>query len=200
VQRVGGGQATPIDVRFIAATNEDLQARATAGQFRADLFFRLAQYTVALPPLRDRRDDIGYLARRFLEEVCIELRRPVIAIAPEALSSLEHHEWPGNVRELRNVIRQAVLESKGALLAKASVERFLVKANSPAARAKPAAGKSLKEVADAAARDAERELIATTLRASRGNKAEAARVLRVDYKTLHVKMKTLGMRARDFMP
>jgi DNA-binding NtrC family response regulator len=199
VQRVGGG-ALPIDVRFIAATNDDLQARVAAGQFRADLFFRLAQYTVTLPPLRERRDDIGQLARRFLEEVCVELRRPVIAIAPDALALLERHDWPGNVRELRNVVRQAVLESSGAMLAKTAVQRFVGKV---AARTRgpsaPVAGRSLKEAADAAAREAERDVICETLRRTAGNKAEAARLLRTDYKTLHVKMKSLGVRARDFM-
>jgi DNA-binding NtrC family response regulator len=200
VQRVGGGEPTPIDVRFIAATNDDLQKRATDGAFRPDLFFRLAQYTVPLPPLRERRDDIAHLARRFLEEVCVELRRPVIAIAPEAMALLEEHDWPGNVRELRNVIRQAVLEAKGTVLARATVQRFATRAAARKAHPEAVPGRSLKEAADAAARDAEREVIAEMLRTTRGNKAEAARLLRTDYKTLHVKMKALGIRARDFIP
>jgi two-component system nitrogen regulation response regulator GlnG len=155
---------------------------------------------VALPPLRERRDDIGYLGRRFLEEVCIELRRPVLAIAEDALAMLEAHAWPGNVRELRNVIRQAVLEAKGSVLTRATVQRFIARPAAHQRRSVVAPGRSLKEAADAAARDAERHAIADTLRATRGNKAEAARLLRTDYKTLHVKMKTLGIRARDFMP
>jgi two-component system nitrogen regulation response regulator GlnG len=197
VQRVGGG-TTQIDVRFIAATNDDLQARVSAGEFRADLFFRLAQYTVNLPPLRERRDDIAYLSARFLEEVCIELRRPVLAIAPDALAQLERHEWPGNVRELRNVIRQAVLESKDTMLVRSVVQRFLGKSRSRAPQPRAAPGRSLREVADEAARAAEREMIVETLRSTRGNKAEAARILKTDYKTLHVKLKSLGIRARDF--
>jgi len=199
VQPVGGAAPTQVDVRFVAATNEDLQARASDGRFRADLYFRLAQYAIALPPLRERRDDIAHLARRFLEEVCIELRRPVVAIAPEALALLERQPWPGNVRELRNVIRRAALDTRDTVLSRASVQRFVGRAGAPAARA-PVAGRSLKEAAAAAAADAERELIGETLRATRGNKAEAARVLRTDYKTLHVKMKALGIRARDFTP
>ena len=199
VQRVGGAESTAIDVRFIAATNESLQARVTAGQFRADLFFRLAQFTVTLPPLRERREDIAYLARRFLEEVCVELRRPVQSIAPDAAAALERHDWPGNVRELRNVIRQAVLETQGPVLARAIVQRFVGKPEPRAApRAKTAARRTLKEVATAAAREAEREAICETLRETRGNKAEAARILETDYKTLHVKIKAYGIRARDF--
>ncbi len=200
VQRVGG-ESTAIDVRFIAATNDDLQTRVSAGQFRADLFFRLAQYTVTLPALRERREDIGFLSRRFLDEVCIELRRPVLAIAPDAMAALERYEWPGNVRELRNVIRQAVLEAKGTLLAKSAVQRFVGKAESRAAsRASSGKQRTLKEVATAAAREAEREAICDMLRETHGNKAEAARLLETDYKTLHVKMKALGIRARDFIP
>jgi DNA-binding NtrC family response regulator len=199
IQPVGGARPTRIDVRFIAATNDDLQRRASEGAFRPDLFFRLAQYTVQLPPLRDRREDIAHLARRFLEEVCVELKRPVVAIAPDALALLDAHAWPGNVRELRNVIRQAALETTGTVLAKSAVQRF---AGKPSARTARSAshGRSLREVANAAAREAERDLITETLRATAGNKAEAARALETDYKTLHVKMKALGIRARDFMP
>ena len=200
LQAVGGAGVTALDVRFIAATNDDLQVRVREGRFRSDLYFRLAQYTVSLPPLRDRAEDIGYLAHRFLEEVCVELRRPVLGIQPDALALLERHDWPGNVRELRNVIRGAVLESKTTVLQKAVVQRLL-----SGAPVKPAAGRtitkrSLKEVADAAARDAERQLICEALRASQGNKTQAARVLQTDFKTLHVKMKALGIKAGDFSP
>ena len=199
LQAVGATTSVPFDVRFIAATNDDLQARATDGRFRADLYFRLAQYTIALPPLRARRSDIGHLAIRFLEEVRVELRRPIQAIAPDALALLERHTWPGNVRELRNVIRQAVLETEGVVLSRAALARFVIR---DAARAPdaPAPGRSLRETADAAAREAERQLICETLRATGGNKSRAARAMQTDYKTLHVKMKALGIRARDFQP
>jgi two-component system nitrogen regulation response regulator GlnG len=205
VQSVGGTQTTPLDVRFIAATNDDLQLRVSEGKFRADLYFRLAQYTVALPALRDRREDIGYLAQRFVSEVAIELRSPVLAIAPEAVAALERYDWPGNVRELRNVMRQAVLESKTAQVEKPAVQRFLGKSatTSPTKRVttnRIAVMRSLKEIADHAAREAERGAITDTLRATKGNKSEAARMLKTDYKTLHVKIKALGIRAKDFQP
>jgi DNA-binding NtrC family response regulator len=206
VQSVGGTQATALDVRFIAATNDDLQQRVSEGKFRADLYFRLAQYTVALPALRDRREDIGYLAQRFVSEVAIELRSPVLQIAPEAVAALERYDWPGNVRELRNVMRQAVLESKTAQVEKPAVLRFLgktVATSSPTKRTttqRIAVMRSLKEIADQAAREAERGAITETLRATKGNKSEAARMLKTDYKTLHVKIKALGIRAKDFQP
>ena len=203
IQAIGGTTTLTLDVRFIAATNDDLQSRVADGKFRADLYFRLAQYTIALPPLRERREDIDHLADRFLAEVCIELRRPVLAIAADALAALERHDWPGNVRELRNVIRQAVLESKSTQLEKAAVQRFLKDKLSATRRApsqRLAVVKSLKEIAETAAREAERAAITETLRATQGNKSQAARILQTDYKTLHVKIKALGIRARDFSP
>jgi two-component system nitrogen regulation response regulator GlnG len=201
LQAVGATRASSMDVRFVAATNDDLQARVTAGKFRADLYFRLAQYTISLPPLRERASDIPHLAQRFVNELSIELRRPIHQLAPDAVLALQRHHWPGNVRELRNVVRQAVLESKDLVLRRAHLQKFLTRTGSASGRA-PAgpAGMSLKEAADAAAREAERQLICETLRETRGNKSVAARALRTDYKTLHVKLKNLGIRARDFSP
>jgi DNA-binding NtrC family response regulator len=200
LRSVGAGQSTSIDVRFVAATNNDLQARVAAGQFRSDLYFRLAQYSITVPALRERSDDIPHLAERFMREVSVELRRPVQSIAPEALASLKRHPWPGNVRQLRNVIRQAVLESKDLVLDCASVERSLGMATA-AAHAAPAlqtAGRSLKEVGEEACLEAERRAICDALREARGNKSQAARTLKTDFKTIHVKMKNLGIRASDF--
>jgi DNA-binding NtrC family response regulator len=199
LRAVGAGQSTSIDVRFIAATNNDLQARAMAGEFRSDLYFRLAQYTISLPPLRERPDDIPHLAERFMSEVGVELRRPMQGIAPDALVVLQAHPWPGNVRQLRNVIRQAVLESPDFLVDRASVERFLGTA-APAAEITSTglSGRSLKEIAEEAAVEAERRAICEALRETQGNKSQAARTLRTDFKTLHVKMKNLGIQARDF--
>jgi DNA-binding NtrC family response regulator len=200
VQSVGASKATPMDVRFVAATNHDLESRVTAGAFRADLYFRLAQYTISLPPLRERPSDIKHLADRFLQEASIELRRPVRQIPADVMKLLERHDWPGNVRELRNVVRQAVLESKDLLLHRPLVQRLLGKSRPDTSGTSSASGKSLKEAADEAARHAERQAICETLRATRGNKSQAAKALRTDYKTLHVKMKQLGIRANDFAP
>ena len=201
LQPVGATKSTQLDVRFIAATNDDLQARVTAGHFRADLFFRLAQYTIVLPPLRERTGDIPYLAQRFLEEVRVELRRPVQQIAPEALALLQRRPWPGNVRELRNVIRQAVLTCTEPMVTRSAMQHLLGRTVTTSARVAPsAAGRTLREIAGEAAREAERYAICETLRATRGNKSQAARALATDYKTLHVKMKDLGIRGRDFCP
>jgi DNA-binding NtrC family response regulator len=142
LQAVGSDKSTAIDVRFVAATNDDLHARVADGQFRADLYFRLAQYTISLPPLRERPEDVPHLAQRFLQEVSVELRRPVHGLSVEALASLRAHPWPGNVRELRNVIRQAVLQSKDAIVQRPLVQRHL----GTAGRSPNRAGASLNAV------------------------------------------------------
>jgi two-component system response regulator AtoC len=110
VLRVGATRPRPIDVRFIAATNRDLEHEVERGRFRQDLYYRLAAATIVIPPLRDRIAEIGPLAQTFVHGTCRELARPrVPRILPEALAALEQHAWPGNVRELRNVMERAVL-------------------------------------------------------------------------------------------
>ncbi|HYM67168.1 MAG TPA: sigma-54 dependent transcriptional regulator, partial [Patescibacteria group bacterium] len=109
VHPLGGARAVTVDARIIAATNSELEESVKAGRFRADLYYRLSEFTIALPPLRSRREDIMHLSQRFLDEVSMELRRPVRRISDEAMQVLLHHDWPGNVRELRNVVRKAAL-------------------------------------------------------------------------------------------
>ncbi|HXC65104.1 MAG TPA: sigma-54 dependent transcriptional regulator, partial [bacterium] len=125
LQPLGGSKPVALDVRFVAASNHDLEKEAAAGRFRQDLFFRLAEFKVSIPALRERPDDIGPLAQRFLEETGVELRRPVRGLEPEALALLQAHPWPGNVRELRNVIRQAVLQCGGFSLGAEDLARVL---------------------------------------------------------------------------
>jgi len=200
VYAVGAERATPMDVRFVAATNEDLPERVARGLFRSDLYFRLAQYTISLPALRDRVEDVAYLTQRFVEEVGIELRRPIQAIVPEAIDLLRAYRWPGNVRELRNVVRQAVLQTTGLAVRAEAVRAVLdqLETTGPAPALARAPDQSLKEVATAAAAAAERQAICETLRATGGNKSRAAKLLKTDYKTLHTKIKQFGIRAIDF--
>ena len=200
VQEVNAQRTTSMDVRFIAATNMDLEQRVSQGSFRADLYFRLAQYAIRLPPLRERPEDIEYLARRFMDEASIELRRPMQTIVPAALDLLRRHTWPGNVRELRNVVRQAVLQTRGLAVPAAAVQAALGDRDQAA---RPQTGvamtrQSLREIAAQATLTAERHAILEALRASAGNKSQAARALKTDYKTLHLKMKHMGIRAADF--
>src|SRR5262249_15058379 len=163
----------------------------------ADLYFRLAQYTVSIPPLRERLEDLGYLAQRFTVEAGVELRRPVQQVSPQAIEILRAQPWPGNVRELRNVIRQAVRQTDGVIV-RGDTVRAVLRSPTVAAAAAPVAspgtpGESLREIASRAATAAERGAIIDTLRATGGNKSQTARILKTDYKTLHVKMKQLGL-------
>jgi two-component system, NtrC family, response regulator HydG len=198
IQPIGAERPTPMDVRFIAATNVDLRERVNQGLFRADLYFRLAQYTIPVPALRDRVEDIPYLTERFVREASVELRRPVQAIVPDALEALRHHTWPGNVRELRNVVRQAVLQTNDLVIRADVIRALIAQVESVASSHHASGGRSLREVAADAAAAAERHAICDALRLAAGNKSQAARALRTDFKTLHLKMKQLGIRANDF--
>jgi DNA-binding NtrC family response regulator len=201
VRPLGAERPTTVDVRFIAATDEDLQLRAHDGHFRADLYFRLAQYTIVLPPLRQRSEDIAYLAQRFIEEASIELRKPVRELAPAAIDLLRRHDWPGNVRELRNVVRQAVLRSDGLVIKPTDVRALLTSTPTPASGAiNSTRMQSLKSIAADATRIAERDAICDVLRATKGNRSRAANLLQTDYKTLLRKIRQLGIRVRNFIP
>lgn len=117
VERLGGGEAVAVDVRLIAATNRDLAADAHTGAFRADLFYRLNVFPIALPPLRDRAGDIPALCEHFLTHFARAHGKPASVIPTGTLRRLAAHDWPGNVRELQNVIERAVIVSDGAELA-----------------------------------------------------------------------------------
>jgi formate hydrogenlyase transcriptional activator len=117
VERVGGGEPVPVDVRVIAATNRDLGADVRAGRFRADLYYRLNVFPVAVPPLRERREDIPELAEHFLRHFAAKHGKPAARLRSETLRQLVAHDWPGNVRELQNLIERAVIVSDGDTLA-----------------------------------------------------------------------------------
>src|SRR5262249_10189908 len=104
------------DVRLIAATNRDLEKLVAAGAFRGDLFYRLNVFTIKLPPLRERGEDVPLLAGRFLKRVGRELGKDVPGVAPEALELLSRYPWPGNIRELQSVVKQALLQATGPIL------------------------------------------------------------------------------------
>jgi formate hydrogenlyase transcriptional activator len=116
VDRLGGKQPVPVDVRVIAATNSDLCAAVKRGAFRADLFYRVSVFPLDLPPLRDRLDDIPLLARYFLEQYCVKFKRSCKEIDQESLERLIRHPWPGNIRELENVIERALILSHEPVL------------------------------------------------------------------------------------
>lgn len=122
IERVGGEKPIPVDVRVIVATHRDLAALAREGKFRQDLFHRVYVYPLALPPLRERREDIPRLVDHFVEQVCAQNGWKPIPFTPEAMSGLQKHTWPGNVRELRNVVERLILLSTSDRVDAAVVE------------------------------------------------------------------------------
>ncbi|HME96642.1 MAG TPA: sigma-54 dependent transcriptional regulator [Methylomirabilota bacterium] len=196
---LGSTRPVAVEARIIAATNSSLEDGVKASRFRADLYYRISEFTIALPPLRARREDIAHLAQRFLDEVSMELRRSVRRVADEAMDVLLRHDWPGNVRELRNVIRKAALLASDEVTVE-HLPALGAPISAPARGAAAPAGEdlSLREAAELAATRAEREVIRRALETTKGNKSQAARMLRTDYTTLHAKMKRYGISARDF--
>ncbi len=201
--RVGGTQPIEIDVRVLAAGNQDLDAAVAAGRLRADLFYRLNEFTLRVPPLRQRKEDLLYLAKRFLDLTNQELKKTVAGFSEAAIRVLLNHPWPGNVRQLRSTIRRAVLLAGEVVteehldILQENNEAWRRAASSAPAQGAPAPGLSLKEIVAQSRTAVEREVLSQTLRKTGGNKAKAARLLRVDYKTIQTKIKRYGISTND---
>ncbi len=184
VERIGGRGEFQVDVRVVAATNRDLEAEVAASRFRADLFYRLNVIRLHVPPLRDRRQDIPDLARRFLADCCRRNGFPAKALEPEALERLAAGGYPGNVRELRNAMERLAILTPGERIRPGDVERLLATPG----QGLPASA-SLKDQVAAC----ERGAIAAALEQHGGSMAEAARALGMERSHLYKKMKALGM-------
>jgi transcriptional regulator with GAF, ATPase, and Fis domain len=182
-ERVGGSRALRVDVRVIAATNRDLGAEVAAGRFRADLFYRLNVFPIALPPLRERREDIAPLMRHAVARLARRLGRPVEGIAPGLIERARAYDWPGNVRELENVIERALIMSRGGLLD--AGEALL-----PAAPAAAAASVGSLQQAERAHIVAALEATGWTIQGDAG----AACALGLHASTLRGRMRKLGIR------
>jgi DNA-binding NtrC family response regulator len=179
-ERVGGVETISVDVRLIAATNQDLLAEDRNPPFRRDLYYRLNVIPIEVPPLRERRGDIALLAQAFLERFSAELNRPLKGFTPEALKVLQTYRWPGNVRELENAIERAMVLSSGDEL-DASDFDFLRSPRSSQRSHLP----TLEEM--------EQEYIRDVLRITRSNKNKAAEILGVHRETLYNKIKKYGL-------
>src|SRR5205823_1802973 len=124
-ERVGGNETVQTDVRLIAATHRDLMAWSEQGKFRPDLYYRLGVFTIHLPPLRERSDDLAMLVQHYLRRFSRELGREAREVAPEALERLRSYSWPGNIRELQSVLKQALLQASGTILLPAFLPELL---------------------------------------------------------------------------
>ena len=183
--RVGGVRPIHVDVRIVAATNRDLDARVKEGRFREDLYHRLNVVPITLPPLRERREDIPALARHFLQRFAEEVKKNLSEISEEALGKLLAYDWPGNVRELANVIERAVVLGQGPEIAPHDLPARIV-----AALSEPQSdGISYRDAMDAY----RRQLVMRALAQTQGNRAAAARALGLHEKYFLRLLKTLGV-------
>ena len=180
IVRVGGTESRPVNIRLICATNMDLEALVREGRFREDLYYRINTVHIALPPLRERKEDIVPLAQMFMERFALKYHRPLTGLAPEAAAALKDCRWSGNIRELQNCIEKAVILSEGNDLTEKDMQ--LEHASRPS-------GTTVKAISEA---DEERMVRDAMERAS-GNISSAAKMLGVSRPTLYAKLKKYGL-------
>jgi DNA-binding NtrC family response regulator len=189
-ERLGGTKTLKVDVRVVAATNQDLRAALEQGTFREDLYYRLNVVPISIPPLRERKEEIPYLADHFIARFARESGKPLSDITPAALRLLMDFHWPGNVRELENIIERAVALSAGTVIDVADI-RLDVSAARPAPVVAggslpfPPEGMTLEEFED--------EIIRESLRRADGNKSQAARLLGLSRNALRYRLSKLGL-------
>jgi len=181
IERVGGREGIPVDVRIVCATHQNLRELITAGRFREDLYFRLAEIVLDVPPLRKRPGDAALLAHAFVRRIAAEHRRGTMTLAPEAVQAIEAYGWPGNVRELENCTKRAVIMADGSVIRAADLGLA------------PAAGEemlNLRQVRD----EAEKQAVVRVLGRVNGNLSRAAELLGISRPTLYDLLDRFGMR------
>ena len=205
LERVGGKETIPVNVRVLAATHQDLEAAIRQKQFREDLYYRLSVVVIQLPALRQRREDIPELVRHFLKRHGPELGNPNPSIHPEAMDFLQGHNWPGNVRELENVVRKAVLLAQSYTINLDHVRSALNKTSELTYSPARSFGDYVDELLAAAQRgeiddaygrvvgSAERELFTRAIKLAQGNQAKAARWLGISRITMKAKLVQFGI-------
>jgi two-component system nitrogen regulation response regulator GlnG len=210
-ERLGGNEPIRTDVRLIAATHRDLKAWSDDGKFRPDLYYRLGVFTIHLPPLRERGEDLPLLVRHFTRRFSRELGRQVREVAPEALERLRGHAWPGNIRELQSVLKQALLHASGTVLlppflpSEVGSQRSEVRGQEPDAGApltseggleafiRGRLGPEAHDLYAEAHRQVDRVLLPLVLEHTGGNQHQAARLLGIARQTLRQKLRDLGL-------
>ncbi|MFO8022063.1 MAG: sigma-54 dependent transcriptional regulator [Perlabentimonas sp.] len=191
IKPIGSNREVKVDVRIIAASNDDLQEAVRHGEFREDLYHRLNEFFIYVAPLSDRLKDLHLFANQFLSFANSELDKNISGFTSQAMEAFNHYSWPGNIRELRNVIRRAVLVEQGSQISVKSLPPEIISSkykqnNSSSSNSQPENLKQLKELA-------EKDLILSTLEKVRYNKSKAANLLNIDRKTLYNKMKQYGL-------
>jgi len=190
IRRVGGGASKKVDVRVISATSRHLEEDVAAGRFREDLFFRLNVFTLKLPPLRERLEDLPLLVDHFLAKFSARFGKAVTAVAPDAMRLLAGYSWPGNVRELENAVERGIVVCEGAELGRAALpERLCGAAARDGGLLLSGDSLSIRETGEVM----ERELIRRALEKTCGNRTHAARLLEISLRSLIYKLKEYGL-------
>ena len=193
IQRVGGNRTILVDVRVIAATNQDLAERVRQGHFREDLYFRLAVVPITVPPLRERKEDLALLIEHFAAEITKEMGAKAKRFAPGAKELFQQYDFPGNVRELRNLIERLLIMTPGA-----SIDAEHVRAVLPYSSAQVSAASENVRLSEAV-REFEKQTIEAALAESGGSMTRAAARLGLERSHLYKKMKKLGCRTESWM-
>jgi DNA-binding NtrC family response regulator len=200
IYRVGGTQPIVADVRVLAACNKNLHNLGELGAFRSDVYFRLNEFSIWVPPLRERQEDILYLAKRFVDATNLELQKNVKGFTPAAVDALLACDWPGNVRQLRSIIRRGVLLGDDLITEQhLGMDRVSPKGEGECSEVDKQTQDALrgdltfKEIKQRKIVAMEIEILAQVLRETGGNKAKAARLLHIDYKTIHAKIRRYGL-------
>jgi DNA-binding NtrC family response regulator len=191
IHALGGTKSIDIDVRIIVATNTDVKQSVREKKLREDLFYRLCEFMIILPPLKERIEDIPFLANKFAAKTAIDLNKQTGAIENGTIDLLKKYPWPGNIRELKNVIRRAVLLSDDGIVKPEHLD-FIIDDRWEDQRTHDTL-MPLKDISSIAVRDAESKAIKQTLDSVKGNKTKAASILDIDYKTLLTKIKAYGI-------
>jgi DNA-binding NtrC family response regulator len=182
---IGSTSPTTIDIRIIAATNKDIRQSVIKKEFREDLFYRIGEFIITIPPLRERAEDIPFFARKFLTEACSEMKKQTRGLTEEALSFLAGYSWPGNLRELKNIIRRALLFSSSDTIDLNIIEPLIEETcNAPGSTFM-----SLKNEI----RELEKKRISEALLKTGGNKSKAAALVEINYKSFCEKLKEYNM-------
>lgn len=185
IQPIGSNQTVKVDVRLITATNENLQEGISQGHFREDIYHRINEFRIQMPPLRERAEDLALFVNHFIRTSNAELSRKVEKASDEVMDIFYRYDWPGNLRELKNVIKRMVLLSPGKIAGKEQLPDEMLAALTPAANTGP----DLKAFQETN----EKELITQALMQAKNNKSKAARLLNIDRKTLYYKMERYGI-------
>ena len=189
IERVGSNRTIPVNVRVVAATNENLETMITEGKFREDLFYRLNVYYIELPPLRERKEDILLIAEYFIERFNTEFGKNITSIEDDAAEMIEKYLWLGNVRELRNIILRGMISAKDTIRKK-DLPESMIKGIPKGEEIRFQAGTSLPDI--------ERVSIIKTLRMANGNKLKAAELLGISRRSLYNKLEDYEIKDEEF--